>query len=187
MRERAASVEANRTAILDAAAELGDPRLTLAEIAEHAGVSTRTILRHFGSRAELSAAAIEHAERAIRDERFQSAPGDVTGAVSDLVAHYERRGDAVIARLAEEGRDPAIDELIGRGREVHREWVGEKLGPLLDSGLTRSERRRRLAQLIAICDVYTWKLLRRDIGLGVAETETALAEMISGLTEGGHR
>jgi hypothetical protein len=55
--------------------------------------------------------------------------------------------------------------------------------PHLD-GLRRPDRELRLAQLLAICDVYTWKLLRRDQGLSRARTERALAGMINGLVGG---
>jgi hypothetical protein len=36
---------------------------------------------------------------------------------------------------------------------------------------------------VAICDVYTWKLLRRDAGLSRAQTQRALVELIDGLEE----
>ena len=38
-----------------------------------------------------------------------------------------------------------------------------------------------MAQLVAVCDVYVWKVLRRDMKLGVAQAEVALIEMIEGL------
>jgi hypothetical protein len=38
-----------------------------------------------------------------------------------------------------------------------------------------------LAQLIAVTDVYTWKILRRDTGLTRPQTERALAELIEGV------
>jgi hypothetical protein len=68
---------------------------------------------------------------------------------------------------------------------MHRDWTGRVFAPQLE-GLSRPDRELRLAQLVAICDVYTWKLLRRDQGLSRAKTERALIEMINGLV-GGHR
>jgi len=38
-----------------------------------------------------------------------------------------------------------------------------------------------MAQLVAMCDVYVWKILRRDIGLEVEEAEEAIVEMIERL------
>lgn len=184
MGERADAVATTRGQIVDAALEIGDPRVPLGAIAGRAGVSRRTILRHFGDRNGLFVAAMEAAGQRITAERFDVSPGDIDAAVANLVAHYERRGDGVIQRLAEEGSDERIDRALDSGREIHRRWVEEKLGPLLPD-LDRRVRRRRLAQLVAVCDVYTWKLLRRDSGLSIEETETAIAELIRGLTEEG--
>jgi len=36
---------------------------------------------------------------------------------------------------------------------------------------------------VAVCDVYTWKLLRRDAGLSRRQTERALVELLEPLTE----
>jgi hypothetical protein len=46
------------------------------------------------------------------------------------------------------------------------------------------DRRRCRAQLIAICDVYVWKLLRRDAGLSRKQTELALIELLIPLIGG---
>jgi hypothetical protein len=35
-----------------------------------------------------------------------------------------------------------------------------------------------------VCDVYTWKLLRRDAGLSRRQTELALLELLGPLLEG---
>jgi hypothetical protein len=48
-----------------------------------------------------------------------------------------------------------------------------------------AERARRLAQLIAVTDVLTWKLLRHDRRLSRRETELALIELLGPLTGGG--
>lgn len=45
------------------------------------------------------------------------------------------------------------------------------------------EGHRRLAQLVAIDDVYTWKLLRRDAGLDRKSTELAMVELLTPLLE----
>lgn len=177
MVRRAEAIADTRDAILAAALEIRDPRVPLADIAARAGVSERTVLRHFGSRDGLVAAAIR--EGTVRDEaeRFAAPAGDVAGAVASLIAHYESHGDWMMRLLAEEGADRQIDEILDNGRAVHRRWVAEKLGPLLEE-LSESARRRRLAQLAAVCDVYTWKLMRRDGRLGPADTERSIRELI---------
>jgi hypothetical protein len=63
---------------------------------------------------------------------------------------------------------------------VHEEWVLRIFEPQL-ANLSPHKRERRLAQLVAICDVYVWKILRRDIGLEIPEVEDAVVEMIERL------
>jgi len=48
--------------------------------------------------------------------------------------------------------------------------------------LRGADRTRRLAQLVAVCDVYTWKLLRHDAGLSQRQVVTALVELLEPLT-----
>jgi len=177
MVRRAKAFAETRQAILDAAIEIGDPRTPLSAVAAKAGVSERTVLRHFDGRDGLVAAAIHEGTRRDEAERFAAPAGDVSGAVACLVAHYETAGDRILRLLAEEGADREIDRILANGRAIHWRWVTEKLGLLLgDCGA--AEQRRRLAQLAAICDVYTWKLMRRDGRLGRADTERSICELV---------
>jgi hypothetical protein len=66
----------------------------------------------------------------------------------------------------------------------HREWCARVFASALADLLPTSRRQRRLAQLVAICDVYTWKLLRRDARLSRRQTELALVELLNPLLEG---
>jgi AcrR family transcriptional regulator len=182
MTRRAEATAETRAAILEATLEIGDPRAPLSVIAARAGISERTVLRHFGSRDGLVAAAIGAGTERIKRERFAAPVGDVGAAVANLVDHYEEVGDRVIRLLGEEGADETIDEILAEGRRLHRRWVREKLGPLLGER-SAGERRLRIAQLVAVCDVYTWKLLRRDSGLSRAATERAIAELIGAVID----
>ena len=106
----------------------------------------------------------------------------VPAAVAVIVDHYERTGDRVIRMLAEEERVPGLRDIVDYGRAMHRDWCARTFAPALD-GLTRQERGRRLAQLVAVCDVYTWKLLRRDAGLSRRQTELAMVELLNPMLE----
>jgi hypothetical protein len=71
-----------------------------------------------------------------------------------------------------------------RGRAGHYEWVGRTFAPFLEE--RAGEKRERLrAEMIAVCDLYIWKILRRDLGFSSAQTEIALVEMLSALVERG--
>jgi AcrR family transcriptional regulator len=174
--------------ILDAAVEVffEEPtaNISLEEVARRAGVTVQTVIRRFGGREGLLAAAGTLESEKVRQER-EVEPGDLRGAVRVLVGHYERTGDHVLRMLAEETRSPALAGIADRGREMHREWCEAVFAPVL-AGLNGSERQRRLAQLVAICDVYTWMLLRRQSGLSRRQTELAMSELIKRLTGRGH-
>jgi AcrR family transcriptional regulator len=164
MTARAAAAAATGERILDAAAEVfydkGD--LALDDVAARAGVTVQTVIRR------------------VRDQRDTAAVGDVPAAVRVLADHYEEMGDRVLALLALEDRSAAAAQVVGQGRLLHRAWCERVLAPAL-AGLDEAARARRLAQLVAVTDVYTWKLLRRDAGLSRDDVELALRELLDPL------
>jgi AcrR family transcriptional regulator len=174
--------------IIDAAVDLffeaPAGTVSLDEVARRAGVTVQTVIRRFGGREGLMAAAAEREGARVREERAAT-PGDVEEAVGALVGHYERVGDRVLRMLSEEPRSPALREIVERGRQSHREWCVTVFAPAL-AGLSGRHRTRRLAQLVAVCDVYTWMLLRRQSGLSRKQTEGALVELLMPLTDPGN-
>lgn len=184
MSNRADAAERTSREILEATAELywAHPieDVTLAMIAERAGVTVQTVIRKFGGRDEVFTAAAQFARVEVEDQRNTAPVGDVEAIVAVLVDHYELYGDNVMKLLSEESRLAAIAEVVERGRDLHRDWCARVFAPQL-KGVRGARRSRLIAQLIAICDVYTWKLLRRDSGLSRDEAETAVIEMIAAL------
>jgi AcrR family transcriptional regulator len=146
-------------------------------------VTVQTVIRRFGGREGLFTAGVQRESDKIRSQRLQAPVGDVGAAVHVLIDHYEALGDRVLKMLAEEDRIPGLRKITDRGRTVHREWCERMFAPAL-SGMRRGDRARRLALLIAVCDVYTWKLLRRGAGLTRRQTELALVELLNPLVEG---
>jgi AcrR family transcriptional regulator len=185
---RAESAAATGERILDAAVEvfweLPSAQVSLDEVARRAEVTVQTVIRRFGGRDGLFAAAAEREVEAVRRQRDQAPVGDLPGAVRVLMDHYEAIGDRVLTLLAEEQRSPALRQITDRGRALHRAWCARVFAPALQrrNGI---DRRRRLAQLVAVCDVYTWKLMRRDAGLSRRQTELALLELVEPLLEDG--
>src|SRR4051794_13474989 len=177
---RAEATEQTRTAILETAItqfRRGVFETNLEAIADEAGVTTRTILRHFGSKEGLVEAAIAAGNAAVRAERRAPA-GDAEAFSRALVNHYEKDGDRVLSMLAAEDRYPLVREATERGRRVHAEMVEECFAADLE-GIDRTLRAERLALLVAVTDVYTWALLRRRGGLGREATEGAICGLIN--------
>jgi AcrR family transcriptional regulator len=184
---RAEAAAATAERILDAAVEVfweqPTTEVSLDEVARRAGVTVQTVIRRFGGREGLAAAAAERELDKVRGQRGQAPIGDVAAAVHVLVEHYEGYGDGVLRMLAEEERMPGLRRFADLGRAFHRDWCERVFDPAL-ARLSDLERRRRLAQLVAVCDVYTWKLLRRQAGLSRRQTELALVELLNPLLEG---
>lgn len=156
--------------------------MSLDEVAARAGVSVRTVIRRFGGKEGLLTAGVARELRRTRDERDQAPVGDTAGAVAVLVEHYEAMGERVLKLLAEEDRVPGLGPIVAAGRALHRDWCVRAFAPTLAT-LSGVDRKRRLAQLVAVCDVYMWKLLRRDAGMSRLQTELALVELLNPMTE----
>ena len=182
---RADSAEATSRRIAEAFEECVRDRwfdeVTLDEVARRAGVTVRTVVRKFGSKAGLVAGFLEYVAPRIRDQR-KTGPGDIDGAIDRVLALYEEIGDSVIRNLAQESRHDALKELLDGGRRGHREITAETFSPLLER-LDSKDRRRAIDALIVATDVYTWKLLRRDMGHSLGETKAAMRLLIDGVLE----
>jgi AcrR family transcriptional regulator len=186
MTDRARSTQETGDRILDATialfTELPYAQLTLRAVAERADVTVQTVIRRFGDKEGLTAAAAARSREHISAQRSAAPVGDLAGAVDNLVTHYEEAGDLALRLLAEEQSAPQLAELAEMGRTLHREWCARVFAPTL-ARLRGADRNRRAAQLVAICDVYTWKLLRRDQGLSRDETVASILKIVEALIE----
>lgn len=186
MKARAEAAAETGERILDAAEEVFYERpveeVTLAAIAAAAGVTVQTILRRFGRKESLFAAVIARTAVRVSEQREAAPVGDGEAAVRVLIDHYEELGDRVLRLLAEEERNPTLHTLADMGRGYHREWCERVFAPAIRE-LRGVERERRVAQLVAVTDVYLWKLLRRDRGLSRRQTELAMRELLEPLIE----
>ena len=179
MGARARAVEETRRRIADALVDLAGRKpfadISLEDVARTAGVSVQTVLRQFGSRDQLFAAASDHAMKVTAEERRTPA-GDVAAAFRVLGEHYEKDGRRALLMLAQEDHDPFARTMTDRGKAMHRDWVREVFAPATDD-------EEVLDLLVVATDVYTWKLLRIDRGLSRATTlrrMQALAEGVLG-------
>lgn len=182
MRARNESTAATRSAIVAAAIDAVTAErslgITLGSVAERAGVTVKTVLRHFGSREALIEAAYLAVRQAVLAERVPPY-GDAEAAMTVLIEHYEGRGDMVLGLLAEEDDDPRARLMCEGGRTLHRKWVEDVFGG--DLPIEPHERDRIVDALVVATDVYSWKLLRRDRGLTVAEVRDRMLLMTDGL------
>lgn len=181
---RAASTAATRKAILDAcdAVFLPDPgrSFTLEEVAERADTTVQTVLRHFGSKSALLAAAAGRGMTTTQAGRDQVPTGDLGSVAQYLCRHYEEVGDTVLGMLSFEAQGPDLAAIAEQGREMHRAWVERVLQPLIDR-VAPGERSRRVAVLVAVTDLLTWKVLRKEQGLEPDEYQRSVHELLEAL------
>lgn len=183
---RAEQADATKRRILDATMGILFGSLapvTLNSTAARAGVSVQTILRSFGSQPGLVRAAAEEAWRRVIDQRNQAPVGDVAASVKVLFIHYETYGDRLMQARAREAAVPELAAGLNRARADHRRWVARTYRPQL-AALPEAERERALNALVALTDVYSWKLLRRDLALDRREAEATLAGMVAAVAGG---
>jgi AcrR family transcriptional regulator len=183
MRARAEAVEATRDRIARAAmarflAQLYDD-VTIAAVAADAGVSAQTVLNHFESKEGLFTAAAASFSAELAGAREDDPPRDAAGAVASLVGQFELSGDGNVRLAVLDERIPAVKAALEEGRARHQELLARVFGDRLPGG--PAERRRALAALHAATDVYTWKLLRRDLGLGRAATQQVMTQMVEAI------
>jgi AcrR family transcriptional regulator len=188
MAARAEAAAATRQAIVDAYLALLVDRnydeITLDSVAEAAGVTVQTVIRRFGSKEDLFATVARETAAQEAALRAEGVPGDVREAVRSLVARYERIGDVVLRLLGQEDRFPALREVTDAGRKIHHGWVERVFSPFLEP-MAPGLRRRRRGQLVVLTDIFTWRLMRRDLRFGQRQTELAMTEMITALLNGG--
>ena len=154
--------------------------ITLDRVAAQAGVAVPTVVRRFGGKDGLLAAVVPVLSAQV-GERRASPPGDIDAAIHRLIADYERVGDGVIRVLALEPRYPAVEPLTSLGRTQHRLWVSTAFAELL-APLRGADYERALDGLVVATDVYTWKLLRRDMQRSLKDTARTIKGLIVAAT-----
>ena len=156
--------------------------VTLGAVAARAGVTVQTVIRRFGDRGGLIDSTARAAAARVDRQRNAVPPGDVPAAVGNLLEHYETTGALALKLLAEEQASPVLAEITAGARRLHRDWCRRVFAPYLDPLKGSPNHDRRLAQFVALCDVYTWKLLRLDAGLSRDQVAHSLLEMLEPFT-----
>jgi AcrR family transcriptional regulator len=178
---RALSTAETRTAILDAVDEIFLPRpgrmFSLEEVAERAGTTVQTVLRHFGSKAGLLEEACRRGLAKVRVRRDEVPVGDLGAIAAYLGRHYKETSAMVLRMLAVEEEVPEVARIAQQGRDMHRAWVERVFAPLLKQSAV-GERHRRRATLIAVTDLLTWKVLTLEQGLSQRDYERSVLELL---------
>ncbi len=186
MTARAARAAETGERILDAAmarfSEMAFDAVTLADVAEDAGVTVQTVIRRFGGKEGLFAQLVERESARIGAARTPRGGDEasIEEAVHALVGHYEADGPAILNFLKQEDRSPELAEVVATGRSVHEAWVKTHCASVL-AGRRGVDGKRRLAAAIAATDLYVWKLLRLDRSMSRADVEKTMLLLLRGI------
>jgi AcrR family transcriptional regulator len=185
MTRRAHGAEGTRRRIAAAALALYKQRdyddVSLNEIARAAGVSHQTVLNHCESKAGVLLAASEVFSDEIKEFEAEAIPGNVASVVHATCARYEAFGDANARWGAMSARAPEVAAALAVGMRNFQAWLCEMFAGLMPGDDQPDEQRRVLIGLHAALDVFTWKLMRRDLGLSQAQTEQQLTDLVLGV------
>src|SRR6056297_2820057 len=160
-------------------AEKSLEEISLNEIAKEANVAVQTVLRHMNSRDGCLQAVAEKVYTRVKKQREIYKPGNIADAVENLIEQYEREGKLVLNILAQEqSTDSFASELTTIGRNYHRNWVEECFSPYLSGSGPEV-----IDCLVVVTDIYTWKLLRLDLGRTRNATKNAVLKMVNDIKE----
>jgi AcrR family transcriptional regulator len=152
--------------------------VTLQAIASRSGVTVQTVLRHMGSRDGCFAAVGERLAARVDAQRTGTEPGDVAAAIAALVQHYEAEGRLMLNLLSQEGSGDAFPRTAAEaGRAYHRAWVVRCFGPV------PPDDPHGIDALVAVTDLYVWKLLRLDLERSIEATEAVITRLVRSILE----
>ena len=167
--ETAGRIRATAFALLS---DASGPSFSHEQVADRAGVSARTVYRHFPTQADLVRGAWEQ----LRDRTGTRWPRTLDTIVPELralFAQFERNGALTRAVLAAAGRTDYARAGSAEGRAAFR----EALAPLLATR-TAAQGAQLVAQCVAIYSAPFWQLLRDRGQLGPrAASDAAVAAM----------
>jgi len=177
---RDAHKELTRTRILDAAlAELGagaGDGLTILSVALRAGVTERTVYRHFPTRDDLLAAVWPRMQARVGSTGFPSSADDLVAMPAALFARFDREAALVEASVYAKG-----------GREVRMKANDARKAAFIASvkqafpDLDGPELYRRAAVAQLLNSAYAWSVLRDFWGLDGAEAGRAVSDTLARL------
>ena len=179
---RHARRDRNKDAVVDAYLELireGNPRPSVAEVADRSGVSHRSVFRYFADKDELARASIERQESFVAPmlpitiDREMPLRQRVDLVVQRRLELFE--AIAPVARLSRSlaPQQPIIQAELTKGRAYFRAQMKRLFAPEL-ANMDRARAATNLAILDVLCSFETAELLRVDQGFSVDRAGEAL-------------
>jgi TetR/AcrR family transcriptional regulator, regulator of autoinduction and epiphytic fitness len=185
---RVARRERNREAVVDAImvlVEAGEIEPSMADVAALAGVSERSIFRHFESREALLAAVIER-QLEVVESLLHGIPaeGPLPGRIHALVLERARLYEEITPMRRVAMRVADRSDLVAGQLHTARVWFRDELETLFAAELGRRtlpERRDLLAGLALATSWEAWNVLREHEGCSVVRARRVTARILTRL------
>jgi AcrR family transcriptional regulator len=180
--------ERSRSAVIDAVLALYDEgiaRPSAAEIAERAGVSERSVFRHFADLESLAAEAIDRQFGRVAPFFEPPSPDGtleerIAALVDQRVRLYERMANLARSASALARVSPTMAAAVDQRRTMLREQVGTQFEPELE-GLPNRDRRLLHAALDAAVSIEALDYLRTAGAVGPRDLRVVLSATLNAL------
>jgi len=175
LRDRQAA--ATRSVILEAlGAELADGSVedfSVARLARRAGVSERTVYRHFPTRETLLDGLSEWYNERVADFPDDVAADEIAPTIAQVFADFDAHESLARGELA----SPGGREMRQHARAARLARLDAALAPVLKSADPERAAAAR-ALIFALCSAQTWQSMRDEGGLDGATAGRAVARAI---------
>jgi len=189
---RVARRERNSDAVVDAIMVLiqsGETRPSMAEVARLAGVSERSIFRHFDTREALFGAVIERQLEVITGLLHEiPSSGPLSARVDAFVAERARLYEEITPMRRATVHFVEVSELVANQMADTRVWLRDELEQVFERELAKrppSDRRDLVAAVDMATSWEAWNLLRTVEGCSVPRARRVLARVMNRLLTGG--
>ncbi|HET9012715.1 MAG TPA: hypothetical protein VFN38_12910, partial [Gemmatimonadaceae bacterium] len=132
-----------------------------------------TLIRRVQNKDGLVRLVNEWVAAAIREARGEPDSSDPAAVAAALHRQYERFGALIDRSLRQEEASPTLAANAQGGRRAHREWIETAFAAEIARGGPELA-----GQLIGLCGVELWLVLRRDGGLTADQTRETVAHLI---------
>lgn len=154
--------------------------VTLQGVADEAGVSLKTVTRHFGTKEALLREAMAQA-RDLEDHNREVPFGDLEAVSRVLAARYEVMAEQIYRMGEAELSYGWLSDWVQMARETHLDWLAEAFSPWLS--VDQQEREDRLMCLFSATEIRSWWAIRQRFGYSPERARGVMVRQLEALTD----
>lgn len=153
--------------------------VTLQGVADEAGVSLKTVVRHFGSKEDLLRLAMAEA-RGLEEDNRSVPVGDLDAVCRVLGERYEAMAEQIYRSGDVELSYPWFSDWVQMARRSHLDWLAAAFDPWLPP--SGPEREDRLMCLFSATEIRSWWAIRERFGYSPERARAVMGRQLEALT-----